>query len=247
MKAENEKPTVDSQKSEHSLSRRSFLRGSMATVAVTVPAAMALGAAKDAMAAPKAEAPKAAPAPAKPAAKSLLVVRKNCTGCNSCVYACSLHHEGRVQPSMSRIHVRRVKGIVDVPMICWHCADAPCVEACPTTPKKAIYKDKESNVIKFHDEKLCLGIKCNKCVEACPPQHLRINVKTGLPLFCDLCGGDPQCVKACNRQARETGEVLRCDPRVGGVHRSYRDVTPDDAVEGLIRSMYYPNVEGERR
>ena len=54
MKAENEKPTVDSQKSEHSLSRRSFLRGSMATVAVSVPAAMALGAAKDAMAAPKA-------------------------------------------------------------------------------------------------------------------------------------------------------------------------------------------------
>ena len=72
-------------------------------------------------------------------------------------------------------------------------------------------------------------------------------MKTGLPLFCDLCGGDPECVKACNRQARETGEVLRCDPRVGGVHRSYRDVTPDDAVEGLIRSMYYPNVEGERR
>lgn len=234
------------------VSRRNFLRGSIVTVAAAVPALTLVEKTQAASNAPQ-KAQSAAPATmpadaaqAKPA-KSLMVFRKNCTGCHSCEYACSLYHEGVVYPAASRIHVRRVKGIVDVVSMCWHCTDAPCVAACPITPKKAIYKDKETNVIKYLDEKLCLGIKCNKCVEACPPQYLRIHPKTGKPLFCDLCGGDPRCVKACNRQARETGEVLRRDVMVGGVHRSFRDVTPDDAVEGLLKNLYYPNTDGGRR
>lgn len=225
---------------ETSLSRRSFLRGSVAAVAVAVPA-LTLAEVKTSSAAD------AKPAADKPKAKSLLVFRKNCTGCNSCAYACSIYHEGYVRPAVARIYVRRVKGIVDIPNICWHCADSPCVEACPVTPEKAIYKDKESNVIKYKDEKLCLGSKCNKCVEACPPHYLRVHPETDKPMFCDLCGGDPECVKACNRQTRETGEVLRCDLQVGGVHRSFRDVTPEEAEAGVIKSLYYPNVEGERR
>ena len=150
------------------VSRRNFLRGSIVTVAAAVPALTLIDKAeaakqnKPAPAAPPAKPAEAAPA--KPA-KSLLVFRKNCTGCHSCEYACSLYHEGVVHPAAARIHVRRVKGIVDIVSICWHCTDAPCVEACPITPKKAIYKDKESNTIKYLDEKLCLGAKCNKCVE----------------------------------------------------------------------------------
>lgn len=233
----------------HGVTRRSFLRGTAATMAVAVPALALAETAKAANAPAAAPAtPAAAPAaPEAPKAKALLVLRKNCTGCNSCAYACSLYHDGHVRPATARIHVRRVKGIVDVPSICWHCADAPCVEACPVKPIQAIRKDKDTNVIVFTDEKLCLGTKCNKCIEACPPQYLRAHPDTGLPMFCDLCGGDPQCVKACARQSRETGEVLRCDVQVGGVHRSFREVTPDEAVEGLIKSLYYPNVEGERR
>lgn len=246
---------AEAQESTHGVSRRNFLRGTAAAMAMAVPAlAMveANAAAPAAGAAGAATAPAAAPAagaaaPAAPKAKALLVFRKNCTGCNSCAYACSLYHDGHVRPSTARIHVRRVKGIVDVPSICWHCADAPCVEACPITPQKAIAKDKDTNVISFTDEKLCLGAKCNKCIEACPPQYLRAHPETGLPMFCDLCGGDPECVKACARQSKETGETLRCDAQVGGVHRSFRDVTPDEAVEGLIKSLYYPNVDGDRR
>ncbi|MBQ3891767.1 MAG: twin-arginine translocation signal domain-containing protein, partial [Mailhella sp.] len=131
MKTENEG------RKETSLSRRSFLRGSVAAVAVAVPA-LTLAEVKTSSAAD------AKPAADKPKAKSLLVFRKNCTGCNSCAYACSLYHEGFVRPAGARLYVRRVKGIVDIPNICWHCADSPCVEACPVTPEKAIYKDKES-------------------------------------------------------------------------------------------------------
>ena len=242
------KEEKEQQEKSSGVSRRSFLRGSL----VSMAAVPALGlvdtaeAAKTPPAAPKT--PPAAPAaPAAKPAKSLMVFRKNCTGCHSCEYACSLYHEGVVYPAAARVHVRRVKGIIDIVSICWHCSDAPCVEACPITPKKAIYKDKETNVVKYLDEKLCLGSKCNKCVEACPPQYLRVHPVTGKPLFCDLCGGDPRCVKACNRQIRETGEVLRADAQVGGVHRSFRDVTPDDAVEGILKNLYYPNTDGGRR
>ena len=242
------KEEKEQQEQSSGVSRRSFLRGSL----VSMAAVPALGlvdtaeAAKTPPAAPKT--PPAAPAaPAAKPAKSLMVFRKNCTGCHSCEYACSLYHEGVVYPAAARVHVRRVKGIIDVVSICWHCSDAPCVEACPITPKKAIYKDKETNVVKYLDEKLCLGSKCNKCVEACPPQYLRVHPVTGKPLFCDLCGGDPRCVKACNRQIRETGEVLRADAQVGGVHRSFRDVTPDDAVDGILKNLYYPNTDGGRR
>jgi hypothetical protein len=76
---------------------------------------------------------------------------------------------------------------------------------------------------------------------------LRPHPDTGLPLFCDLCDGNPQCVKACDRQSKESGQTLRCDPLIGGLHWSYRAVTPQDAIEGLMVNTYYPNLDGKRR
>lgn len=226
------------------LSRRHFLRNSAALTAGLSLAGMA-GLANTPLAhsAQKVEERKKAVA----AAKSLMVERANCTGCHSCVFACSLFHENVVRPSTARIYIRRYHGLVDVPMMCWHCPDAPCVTACPVTPRKAIAKDKDTNVIAFTDENLCLGASCNKCIEACPPQYLRRHPETAKPMFCDLCGGDPQCVKACARQSAETGETLRSDAQVGGLHWSYREVTPDEAAEGLMLKLFYPNKTGERR
>ncbi|MDR0239962.1 MAG: 4Fe-4S dicluster domain-containing protein [Deltaproteobacteria bacterium] len=186
----------------------------------------------------------AAAAPAAPRAKALLVERRRCTGCNSCVFACSLFHDGVVRPSTARLRVLRHQSVVDVPIICWHCPDAPCVEACPTTPK-AIVRDPATNVVKFVDEKMCT--QCGNCIAACPPEFLRAHPDTGSPLFCDLCDGDPQCVKACDRQSKETGQTLRSDPQIGGLHLAYREVTPQDAINGLMVNMYYPNLDGKRR
>ncbi len=219
------------------LSRRHFLRNS-AAVAVVLPLS-GLALAADLKAAEEVK-------KAVAQAKSLMVERKNCTGCNSCVFACSLFHDNEVRPSTARIHVRRYYGLVDVPIMCWHCADAPCVTACPTTPK-AIEKNKDTNVVQYTDEKLCLGAKCNKCMEACPPQYLRRHPETAKPLFCDLCGGDPECVKACTRQSKESGETLRSDVMIGGLHWSYREVTPEEAADGLMKKLFYPNLKGERK
>ncbi|MDR2800070.1 MAG: 4Fe-4S dicluster domain-containing protein [Desulfovibrio sp.] len=223
------------------LSRRGFLKNS-GLLAVALPVVGTLGSAREGSAA---EAPKT---PAQVGMKYLFAERAACTGCRACEYACSQYHEkGVTRPAKARIHVRRYKGIVDVPIICWHCEDAPCVKVCPTSPQ-AIRKNKDTNIIEFIDDKTCLGAKCNKCMEACPAQFLRRNPDTGWPLFCDLCDGDPQCVKACNRVAEgELAPALITKKSGGGVNLAYRDVTPDEAAESLILNFYFPNNEGDRR
>ncbi len=218
-------------------SRRAFLK-SAGTAAGIALASTTMGTARRATA--------AEPEKTNPQMKYLFAERQNCVGCRACEYACSLHHEGVVWPAKSRIHVYKHKGVVDVPVICWHCDDAPCIKACPTAPK-AIEKDPKTNGIKL-DAKLCLGAKCNKCIEACPSKFIRRDDENGLPLMCDLCDGDPECVKACEAQAgNPVGPCLMANKLGFGVNQSYRNVTPDEAGEDLINYMFYPNEDGERR
>ena len=65
----------------------------------------------------------------------LLVDTKKCTGCCSCMLACSLAHEGRSNLSLSRIQiVEDVFGSypTDISMaVCRQCAYPECYLACP--------------------------------------------------------------------------------------------------------------------
>jgi len=228
---------------QEGLDRRCFLKGSFTLVGGMV---MAIEASK--LVHPDmlfgAEAAKLKP---EDMMKYLYAVREGCTGCRSCEYACSMYHnKGVVRPSVSAIHVKKFKHVVDIPQICWHCEDAPCVKSCPTTPQ-AIIKDKETNTVKYIDDKTCLGAKCNKCIEACPSGFLRRHPDTGKPIFCDLCGGDPQCVKACQSQATDTAPVLSTAKKAFGVNLAYRNVSTKDAADGLLQTLFYPNTDGGRR
>jgi Fe-S-cluster-containing hydrogenase component 2 len=219
--------------------RRGFLKGAAAAAGGAVALAT-VGAA----AVPKVA--KAADPEKKPMYRYLFAERQNCTGCRACEYACSVYHTGVVRPSVSKVHVYKHKNVVDVPVICWHCDDAPCIAACPTTPL-AIQKDPKTNGI-ILNEKICLGAKCLKCVEACPAQFIRVNPDTGQPLMCDLCGGDPECVKACLAQSgNPQGPCLMANKLGFGVNLAYRNVTPEEAGEDLLELLFYPNKTGERR
>jgi Fe-S-cluster-containing dehydrogenase component len=233
---------------KNGLSRRKFLRNSAIAVA-SVPlvslAAVAAAPQKAEALAPAATGNKIPPMEPLGRAKTLLVNRGLCNGCQLCVHACTLHHEQQVRPATSRIHVRRYYGMVDVPIICWHCADAPCVTACPVTPAKALVKNEETNIIRLN-EKLCLGATCNLCIEACPAEYIRRHPDTGMPIMCDLCDGDPQCVRICDLQSRETGQIMRADAQLGGIHQSFRNITPQMAADNAMTLMFYPNRTGER-
>jgi Fe-S-cluster-containing dehydrogenase component len=45
----------------------------------------------------------------------------------------------------------------------------------------------------------CIG--CSACVDECPFGMVMLHPERGLPLICDLCGGDPACVKRCATKA----------------------------------------------
>jgi Fe-S-cluster-containing hydrogenase component 2 len=82
-----------------------------------------------------------------------------------------------------------------IPMSCQQCQDAPCVNACPV---KALSRDEDlSRVVVDYD--VCIG--CRTCVSVCPFGAMSFNTIDRKVFKCDLCEGDPQCVRFCDRKA----------------------------------------------
>ena len=216
-------------------SRRGFLKGAAMTAGGAIALATIGGGVR-----PKEV--KAAEAP-KVMQRYLFAERQNCTGCRACEYACNIEHLGVVRPSMARIHVYKHKGVVDIPVICWHCDDHPCIAACPTNPLSLTVDPKSNGIIL--NEKTCIGEKCLKCMEACPAQYVRVNPDSGQPLMCDMCGGDPECVKACVRQSGQPqGPCLVANTLGFGVNQAYRNVKPVKAGEDMMDLLFYPSKGG---
>jgi Fe-S-cluster-containing dehydrogenase component len=78
------------------------------------------------------------------------------------------------------------------------------VAACPT---EALFKDETTGAVLLHPDD-CIG--CSACVDACPFGMAILHLETGLALICDLCGGDPACVKRC-----ATGAIVYADAEAG--------------------------------
>ncbi len=125
-----------------------------------------------------------------------LVIDANiCTGCKLCELVCSLVKEGEVNPAKARIYIEEYlfEGM-RVPRVCVNCTEPLCIPSCPT---EAITKDRETGWTKIdYDE--CT--QCMACVDACPYGGIRAS-RENTVLKCDLCGGDPECVKFCVIQA----------------------------------------------
>jgi len=127
----------------------------------------------------------------------LLVDYDKCSGCRICEFECAKRHFDVINPELARIKLYKIYPGVDIAMYCRNCWGAPCIEACPTTPK-AISKDEETGAIKV-DPATC--IKCDLCAEACLAKVIRFHPTEGYPLVCDLCDLDPACVAACPEEA----------------------------------------------
>lgn len=121
---------------------------------------------------------------------------EHCMGCYTCMTVCSLSHEDAVWPHMSRIQV-------DAPQLnifnasgytCRQCEHAECMLACTTG---AISIDPVTGA-KVIDREKCIG--CRVCQTACPQwpnTPIRFNEEENVCVKCDLCGGEPKCVKFC--------------------------------------------------
>lgn len=130
--------------------------------------------------------------------KPITVNAEKCVGCRICEQWCSIQHFGVVNPQKARIRVTRSHAdYMDYPMVCRQCPDAPCINACPEKIQ-ALSKDEASGVILVNEEKC---IACGKCMKACPHRAIKKHPTEKHVLICDLCGGEPQCVKHCPEQA----------------------------------------------
>lgn len=141
-----------------------------------------------------------------------------CIGCRTCEVACALAHsdgagvEG-LAPESFKPRIRMVKTAdVSTAVMCHHCEDAPCVNACPNNA--IVYRQHSVQV----EQERCLG--CKNCVLACPfgvmdvvtvpavRQFAGMTLSLGVKAQahkCDLCieRGDagPACVSVCPTSA----------------------------------------------
>ncbi|MEG6520614.1 4Fe-4S dicluster domain-containing protein [Desulfotomaculum sp. 1211_IL3151] len=126
--------------------------------------------------------------------KVLAADPNKCLGCRICEQWCSMFHFRVNNPKKSRISVvRSHETYMDYPFSCQQCADTPCIKACPVKIQ-ALSVDENTGAIKVDEEKC---IACGLCVKACPNQAIKKHPTEKHMLICDLCGGDPQCVKHC--------------------------------------------------
>jgi TPP-dependent indolepyruvate ferredoxin oxidoreductase alpha subunit len=120
---------------------------------------------------------------------------KKCNGCVVCEYACSMEKEETFNPVKARIRAVRLDTISNVAVTCRTCEDAPCVLACP---KDALKQSVEDNSIVV-DESKCNG--CGWCIQACEYGAITLHPSTQKAIVCDLCDGDPECIKWCPESA----------------------------------------------
>lgn len=124
--------------------------------------------------------------------KIILVNPEKCVGCRNCALACSFKNAGVFSLSGARIGTIWIPHVgMNVPMVCQHCTKPLCMDVCPVG---AISRDEETGAAVLNSD-LCIG--CKMCMIVCPFGGPRIQPETRIITKCDLCGGDPECVKHC--------------------------------------------------
>ncbi len=134
-----------------------------------------------------------------------------CIGCRTCQVACK--DKNRLDVGINFRKVRSFEtGVYPNALIyhysgaCNNCAEAKCVEGCPTG---AMHYADDGTV--QHDPDRCIG--CRYCQWNCPygvPEYIE---ETGIIGKCDTCidlreaGGNPACVDACPMRCLDFGDM----------------------------------------
>jgi Fe-S-cluster-containing dehydrogenase component len=177
---------------------------------------------------------------------TMVIDLHNCVGCGACAIACKtenntqnrangqsfnwadfLHEESGTFPDVK--HTTR-------PVLCNHCSDAKCVEACPTEPT-AMYKSEEG--ITLHNADRCIG--CMECMIACPYSEEKVEIgqwsvisynmdkKETHPLYRNTEALIPGCTADGSLLARRAGAVP--PHKTSYTHPDYEDVRRAEVVE----------------
>lgn len=111
---------------------------------------------------------------------TMVIDLERCVGCSACQIACKLENTVGEDSFLSYHEVVTTGKFPQVsykyiPTMCNHCADAPCVAACPVG---ALYK---RDGLTLHDPERCIG--CGACVAACPYGMVTLRDAAGYAAF----------------------------------------------------------------
>jgi carbon-monoxide dehydrogenase iron sulfur subunit len=127
--------------------------------------------------------------------KKIAVIPEECSGCKICELVCSISHFGVNNPKKAAIRVMVIypHPVLRMPIVCSQCKIPACEQVCPVDALRRI-----DGVVQLKKEDC---ISCYKCVEACPFGAIYVHNDCDYPIKCDMCGGDPQCVRECPKSA----------------------------------------------
>ena len=167
-----------------------------------------------------------------------------CTGCQSCMLACSLVHEGEASTSLARIQISRsimAQYPYDIQIaVCRQCPTPLCVANCPAG---ACHVSTENGNVRMTDTDKCIG--CQTCLKSCPyAPHRTIWISTaGKATKCDLCAdapyfskkggpsGDQACVTTCPMKALKLVTELPSQTDIGGYDVDLAPPSPPSGTE----------------
>lgn len=156
-----------------------------------------------------------------------------CTGCLECELVCSITKTGIANPAHSRIKITKsIEGDICLPMMCRHCDPAPCGQICPTG---AINRDSKAGAVVINLDR-CIG--CKMCMIACPFGAITVDLLSGKVVKCDLCLGDPQCVKFCKPRPPNSS-VFMSNPRASALQ--FVDATEATRTKQLVQRQKFIN------
>ena len=120
------------------------------------------------------------------------VNKMSCTGCLLCEITCSLLNTGMIQREASAIQVSLgdLSDSIHEPLVCRQCKKMVCLRS----EGKGFDRREESKFYWEHQNR----------VEDCP--FHAIFIYNGKVSHCNLCGGDPECIKSCPTDALEIEE-----------------------------------------
>lgn len=143
-----------------------------------------------------------------------------------------MHHEGKMWPEASRIRVFMLFPGVEIPHLCAQCHNYPCISACPVDAMSV----SEETIAVLVDKEKC--ISCGKCIDACPGKIPFLHPGDNKAVICDLCGGDPECVKVC--QEARFDALVKLRERRGGenLNRQLFAQTPEELTEDVAINIF---------
>lgn len=188
---------------------------------------------------------------------------ERCVGCQACVIACKVENGTPRNIHWMRVlekevgefpHARRTF----TPVRCNHCANPPCVQACPT----GAFVQRDDGVVVIKDD-VCVGTMA--CLTACP-YYVPVRYDGGGGYFgrqlttyedtkysqhregtaqkCDFCyqrldaGRPPACVEACPADALNYGDLDDPDSTISHLLHQRRHFRPREEL-GTDPSLFY--------